>query len=134
MQYAFRSHLIVLVDGWTASDGETMANGVRHLKLGKILGMRTWGGGIWLSYDNTLVDGGVASAGETGTYIPGEGWAVEGVGITPDIVVDNPPAATYRGEDRQLEAAIKYLQGEIAKDPRKIPLPPAYPDKPAEPN
>jgi tricorn protease len=134
MQYAFRSHLIVLVDGWTSSDGETMANGVRHLKLGKILGMRTWGGGIWLSYDNTLVDGGVASAGETGTYIPGEGWVVEGAGITPDVTVDNLPAATYRGEDQQLEAAIKYLQGEIAKDPRKIPLPPAYPNKPAEPN
>jgi tricorn protease len=125
MQFAFRAHLIVLVDAWTASDGEAMANGVRHLGLGKIMGTRTWGGGIWLSFDNTLVDGGIASAAESGTYIPGEGWTVEGKGITPDFIVDNPPAAAFRGEDPQLDAAIKYLQEEIAKDPRPTPQPPA---------
>jgi tricorn protease len=125
MQLAFRAHLIVLVDAFTASDGETMANGVRHLGLGKILGTRTWGGGIWLSSDNILVDGGIASAAELGSYIPGEGWTVEGKGITPDMVVDNPPAAVFRGEDPQLDAAIKYLQAEIAKDPRPLPQPPA---------
>ncbi len=128
MQFAFRAHLVVLVDAWTASDGEAMANGVRHLGLGKVMGVRTWGGGIWLSFDNTLVDGGIASAAESGTYIPGEGWTVEGAGITPDIVVDNPPAAAYRGEDAQLDAAIKYLQAEIARDPRPTPQPPPYPD------
>jgi tricorn protease len=125
MQLPFRAHLIVLVDAFTASDGETMANGVRHLGLGKILGMRTWGGGIWLSSDNILVDGGIASAAELGSYIPGEGWTVEGNGITPDIVLDNPPAAAFRGEDPQLDAAIKYLQAEIARDPRPLPQPPA---------
>ena len=128
MQFAFRAHLAVLVDAWTASDGETMANGVRHLGLGKILGVRTWGGGIWLGFDNTLVDGGLAAAAETGTYIPGEGWTVEGAGITPDILVDNPPVAAFRGEDAQLEAAISYLKSEIARDPRTPPQPPAYPN------
>jgi tricorn protease len=133
MQGAFRAHLVVLVDAWTASDGETMANGVRHLGLAKILGMRTWGGGIWLSYDNNLVDGGIASAAELGTYIPGEGWAVEGTGITPDIIVDNPPAAAFRGEDPQLDEAIKYLKTEIERDPRPVPQPPPYPDKSLKP-
>jgi tricorn protease len=134
MQESFRAHLVVLVDAWTASDGETMANGVRHLKLGKLIGTRTWGGGIWLSFDNTLVDGGIASAAELGSFIPGEGWTVEGAGITPDIVVDNPPAAVFRGEDPQLDAAIRYLKEEIEKDPRPTPTPPPYPNKPAEPN
>ncbi len=137
MQYPFRAHLVVLVDGWTASDGETMANGVRHLKLGKILGTRTWGGGIWLSSDNILVDGSIASAAESGTYISGEGWTVEGRGITPDMIVDNPPAGAYRGEDPQLDEAIAYLKAEIERDPRPVPQPPAYPDmalKPAKTN
>ncbi|HXP61004.1 MAG TPA: S41 family peptidase [Dongiaceae bacterium] len=133
MQFAFRAHLVVLVDARTASDGEAMANGVRHLGLGKILGMRTWGGGIWLSYDNTLVDRGIASAAELGTYIPGEGWTVEGTGITPDFVVDNPPAAVFGGEDPQLEEAIRYLQAEIKRNPRPTPTPPAYPDKAFKP-
>ena len=124
MQSAFRAHLIVLVDANTSSDGETMANGVRHLGLGKVLGTRTWGGGIWLSFDNSLVDGGIASAAESGSFIPGEGWVVEGPGITPDIVVDNTPASAFRGEDRQLDEAISYLKAEIAKDPRPVPTPP----------
>jgi tricorn protease len=136
MQFAFRAHLVVLVDAWTSSDGETMANGVRHLGLGKVVGTRTWGGGIWLSFDNTLVDDGLASAAESGSYIPGEGWTVEGSGITPDLVVDNPPAAAFRGEDPQLDAAVKYLQAEIAKDPRPLPQPPPPLDlslKPVQP-
>ncbi|HEY1110258.1 MAG TPA: S41 family peptidase, partial [Opitutaceae bacterium] len=44
LQNAFRGHLIVLVNEWTASDGEAMANGVRRLGLGTVLGTRTWGG------------------------------------------------------------------------------------------
>jgi tricorn protease len=47
----------------------------------------------------------------------------------PDIVLDNLPHATFNGKDAQLEAAIQLLQEEIAKDPREVPPPPAYPDK-----
>jgi tricorn protease len=130
LQSPFRGHLVVLVDAWTASDGETMANAIRHLDLGKSIGVRTWGGGIWLSGSNTLVDRGIARAAEFGSFIPGEGWVIEGDGFTPDIIVDNNPAATFRGEDRQLDAAIKHLQELIAKDPRHvIPQPPPLPDK-----
>lgn len=130
MQFAFRGHLVVLVDAWTASDGETMANGVRRLGLGKSIGVRTWGGGIWLRSGVTaLVDRGFATAAEMGSYIPGEGWTVEGPGFTPDIIVDNNPVAAFRGEDTQLAAAVKHLQELVAKDPKHLapPIPP-YPD------
>ncbi|MBI3887062.1 MAG: PD40 domain-containing protein, partial [Opitutae bacterium] len=129
-QNAFRGHLVVLVDAWTASDGETMANGVRHLGLGKIMGVRTWGGGIWLSGSNFLVDRGLARAAEYGSFIPGEGWVVEGDGVTPDLIVDNNPAAAFTGEDQQLAAAVQHLQALIKADPKHlIPTPPPYPDK-----
>lgn len=130
LQSPFRGHLVVLVDAFTASDGETMANAIRHLKLGQSIGVRTWGGGIWLRGINTLVDRGLARAAEFGSFIPGEGWVIEGDGFTPDIIVDNNPAAVFRGEDAQLDAAIKHLQELIKKDPRHlIPEPPPYPDK-----
>lgn len=126
LQNAFRGHLIVLVNEWTASDGEAMANGVRRLGLGTVMGTRTWGGGIWLRGGiNQLVDKGYISAGENGSFIPGEGWTVEGPGITPDIIVDNLPVATFRGEDAQLDAAIAKLKELLAKDPRPLPQPPA---------
>ena len=125
MQNAFRGHLVVIVNESTSSDGETMANGVRRLGLGTVLGTRTWGGGIWLRGGiNRLVDRGVITAAENGSFVPEEGWVVEGPGITPDVIVDNLPVATYRGEDAQLDAAIAKLKELIAKDPRPIPAPP----------
>jgi tricorn protease len=56
MHYAFRGHMVLLCDQFTGSDGEEFAEGFRRLGLGKVIGMRTWGGVIWLSFDNTLVD------------------------------------------------------------------------------
>ena len=129
-QNAFRGHLVVLVDSFTASDGETMANGVRRLGLGKLLGVRTWGGGIWLSGSNFLGDRGLARAAEYGSFIPGEGWTVEGDGVMPDIIVDNNPATAFTGADTQLEAAVRHLQELIKANPKhRIPTPPPYPDK-----
>jgi tricorn protease len=129
MQHAFRGHLVVLCNERTASDGEAFAEGFRRLGLGKVIGTRTWGGEIWLSSSNVLVDRGLASAAETGVYGPEGVWLIEGHGVDPDIVVDNLPHATFNGKDAQLEAAVKHLQELIAKDPVDVPKPPPYPDK-----
>jgi tricorn protease len=129
MQYAFRGHLVVLVDEGTASDGEAFAEGFRRLGLGKVIGTRTWGGEIWLSSSNRLVDRGIATAAETGVYGPEGQWLIEGHGVDPDIVVDNEPHATFRGGDAQLDAAIKYLQDEIRAHPVPVPAAPKYPNK-----
>jgi len=129
MQYAFRGHMVVLCDERTASDGEAFAEGFRRLGLGRVIGTRTWGGEIWLSSSNILVDQGIASAAEMGVYGPEGEWLIEGHGVDPDIVVDNLPHATFNGKDAQLEAAVKHLQELIAKDPREVPKHPPYPDK-----
>jgi tricorn protease len=137
MQYAFRGHLVVLVDEFTASDGEAFAEGFRRLGLGPVIGTRTWGGEIWLTGSNRQVDRGVATAPEFGVYGPEGEWLIEGHGVDPDIVVDNLPHATFAGEDAQLEAAVDYLLERIEEDPRPVPPPPPYrrlaPLVPAEP-
>ncbi|WP_194775879.1 S41 family peptidase [Pararhodonellum marinum] len=129
MQYAFRGHLVLLVDEFTASDGEAFAEGFRRLELGQAIGARTWGGEVWLSGVNTLSDGGIARAPMMGVYGEEGEWLIEGEGFIPDIEVINLPKATFDGKDAQLEAAIKHLQELIQKDPRPVPDPPAYPDK-----
>ena len=129
MPFAFRGHLVVLVDENTASDGEAFAEGVRRLGLGKVIGTRTWGGEIWLSANNFLVDRGIATAAETGVFGPEGEWLIEGHGVDPDIVVDNLPHETFKGKDAQLEAAIRYLEEEIRKKPVPKPVAPRYPDK-----
>lgn len=129
MQFAFGGHMVVLANELTASDGEAFAEGFRRLGLGKVIGTRTWGGEIWLTSSNRLVDGGIASAAEFGVYGPEGEWLIEGHGVEPDQVVDNLPHATFRGEDAQLEAAITHLEELIRRDPPKVPAAPPYPDK-----
>ncbi len=129
MQSSFAGHLVLLVDAHTASDGELFAAGFRRLGLGKVIGVRTWGGEIWLSSSNTLVDNGVMTAAEFGVYGPEGEWIIEGHGFEPDIIVDNLPHATYNGNDAQLDAAIEHLMELIKNDPRTTPPAPPYPDK-----
>lgn len=129
MQSAFRGHVTVLCDEWTASDGEAFTEGVRRLGLGKVIGTRTWGGQIWLDAQRWLMDNGLCTAAEFGVYGPEGQWLIEGSGVEPDEVVDNLPHATFLGGDAQLQAAIRHLQEMIAKDPRPVPPIPSHPDK-----
>ena len=129
MQYAFRGHIVILVDENTASDGEAFSEGFKRLNLGTSIGTRTWGGEIWLSSVNRLSDGGLARAPMMGVYGEESTWLIEGHGFEPDIVVENLPHATFNGEDAQLDAAIDYLLKSIEEDPRAVPPVPPYPDK-----
>ena len=129
MQYAFRGHIVILVDENTASDGEAFADGFKKLNLGTAIGTRTWGGEIWLSGVNRLSDGGIARAPMSGVYGNDRTWLIEGHGFEPDIVVDNLPHSTFKGEDAQLKAAIEFLKKRIAEDPREVPKVPDYPNK-----
>jgi tricorn protease len=129
MQYAFRGHIVVLCDQFTASDGEAFTEGFKRLGIGKAIGMRTWGGEIWLRSDNTLVDNGIATAAEMGVFGPEGKWLIEGRGVEPDYVIDNLPHETFMGKDAQLDFAIDYLKKLIEKEPVEDPKVPAYPDK-----
>ncbi|HVJ55410.1 MAG TPA: S41 family peptidase [Aliidongia sp.] len=120
MQQTFRGHLAVLIDERTYSDGETFAAGIKALKLAPLIGRRTAGAGVWLSDNVRFVDRGSARVAEDAQYAIGTGeWLVEGKGVEPDIDVENPPNATFKGGDAQLEAAIKLLQEEMVKEPVK---------------
>ena len=130
MQYAFRGHMVVLCNERTASDGEAFAEGFRRLGYGVVIGTRTWGGEIWLSINNRLVDKGYASAAQSGVFGPEGKWLIEGHGVDPDIVVDNLPHATFVGKDAQLDAAIKYLQNKLKQEPIETPQAPPYPVRP----
>lgn len=129
MQYAFRGHVVVICDSFTASDGEAFSDGFRRLGIGKVIGTRTWGGEVWLSSSNDLSDGGLASAGEFGVFNLDGIWLVEGHGVDPDIVVDNPPHAAFKGEDAQLKAAVEHLKKLMKEKPVPPVVTPALPDK-----
>ncbi|RZJ07311.1 MAG: peptidase S41 [Rubrivivax sp.] len=117
MQNAWRGHTVVLMNEDTYSDGETFAEGFKRLKIGPVIGKRSSGAGVWLSDQNRLIDNGIMRAAELG-QIDAEGrFLIEGVGVTPDIEVDNLPRATFLGLDAQLDAAIAELKKLAAEQP-----------------
>jgi tricorn protease len=120
MQQTFRGHLAVLIDERTYSDGETFAAGIKALKLAPLIGRRTAGAGVWLSDRARLVDRGMARVAENAQFSVATGeWLIEGKGVEPDIDVENPPNATFKGGDAQLDAAVKLLLDQIKTDPMK---------------
>jgi tricorn protease len=130
-QFAFRGKVIVLIDEHTSSNGEGVARGISELGLGKLMGTRTWGGGIWGSSANHLVDGGIAAAPQWGTYNENFTWGggVETTGVSPDIEVDNNPRTAFDGKDEQLERAIGELKTWLKKEPvPPFPVPGKRPD------
>lgn len=130
MQQTFRGHLVVLIDELTYSDGETFAAGIKELKLAPLVGKRTAGAGVWLSDQNRLSDNGMARVAENGQFAASDGrWLVEGVGVAPDVEVDNLPHVTFLGEDQQLEVALKMLEKKMQEQPVKALLPQVLPQR-----
>jgi tricorn protease len=107
---SYEGKLVVLIDGDTYSDGELIAEGIRRLHLGTLVGSRTSGAGVWVNDDQTLIDGTRVRIPVSGSYLAGKKkreWIIEGSGVQPDILVENDPYYSYFDHDTQLEAAIK---------------------------
>lgn len=121
---------VALADEFSASDGDIFAYRFKYYKLGPVIGKRTWGGVVGIRGALPLLDGGVLNRPEFSQYdVAGTGWIIEGVGVEPDIVVDNDPAKEFAGEDQQLDKAIEVILDLLKKNPTKIAPPPPYPVK-----
>ena len=122
---------VMLIDSYSASDGDLFPYQFKALELGTIIGVRTWGGVVGIRGPIPFVDGGTLFRPEFAPYgINGEGWVIEGVGVEPHIRIDNDPAKEYAGEDEQLNKAIEVIleQMDTYDYKNKFPIPP-YPDK-----
>ncbi len=121
---------VLLIDEFSASDGDIVGYRFRKYGLGKLIGKRTWGGVVGIRGTLPLLDGGYLNRPEFSRYdVEGKEWVMEGKGVEPDIYVDNDPAREFEGVDDQLNKAIDVIKEELAKKPVKLPPPPPYPDK-----
>ena len=125
----FRGHIVVLINEATGSDGEFFAQAIKIKGLAPVIGMRTWGGAIGIELHQRLLDGGVVTPPQFGLYGLDRTWLIEGVGVIPDLEVQNMPGDVLRGKDAQLEAGIENVLRRIKEEPMTVPLPPEYPDK-----
>ncbi|MGE0482048.1 MAG: PDZ domain-containing protein [Phycisphaerae bacterium] len=119
----------MLINGLAGSGGDMFPWLFRFNQLGKLIGMRTWGGLVGISGNPGFIDGGGSSAPTFAFYEKDGTWGVEGHGVDPDIEVIDDPAKMIDGGDPQLDAAIALMLAEIQKNPYAPPQRPAYPDR-----
>ena len=102
---------VLLIDQFSASDGDIVAYRFRKHKLGPIIGQRTWGGVVGIRGSLPLLDGGSLNRPEFSRFdLEAKEWIMEGNGVEPDIVVDNDPAREFAGIDDQLNRAIEEIK------------------------
>ncbi len=128
-EIGLHAHLALLLNEDTGSNGEFFSEAWKIKGLGKVFGMRTWGGSVGIEPHEDLVDGGTVTPPQFGLYGLNGKWLIEGRGVDPDVVVQNMPGDVLRGKDEQLDTTLDYLLGELKKDPKLLPPPPPYPDK-----
>jgi len=121
---------VLLLDEFSASDGDIVAYRFKQYKIGTVVGKRSWGGVVGIRGSLPFLDGGFLNKPEFSRYdIEGKSWIMEGHGVDPDIVVDNDPAKEFSGTDEQLNKAVEVILDQMKTHPAKLPPPPPYPDK-----
>lgn len=121
---------VMLADEFSASDGDLVTWRFKHYQMGPVVGKRTWGGVVGVRGSLPLIDGGSLNKPEFSRYdVDGTAWVIEGVGVEPDIHVDNDPAKEYAGEDEQLDKAIEVVLDLLEQQPGTLAPKPPYPIK-----
>ena len=98
---------VMIINERAGSGGDLLPFLFKQMKIGPLVGTKTWGGLVGTWDTPQFIDGGRMVAPRGGFYnIDGE-WDVEGLGIAPDIEVMQTPKDVMNGRDPQLEKAVK---------------------------
>lgn len=116
---------VLLINKYSASDGDLFPWSFKANNLGTVIGTRTWGGIVGISGSLPYMDGTDVRVPFFTNYDAKTGeWIVENHGVDPDILLDNDPIKEYAGEDQQLEKAIEVALKQI-KERKPLPGTPA---------
>ncbi|MGW3305225.1 S41 family peptidase [Streptomyces sp. NPDC001073] len=124
-----RGPVVALADEATSSDGDMITAAFKLLKLGPVVGQRTWGGVVGMTGRHELGDGTVITVPMNAAWFDAYGWSVENRGVTPDLEILRTPLDWAEGRHAQLDDAIK-----LALDLLSIHPPATPPDHSAVPN
>jgi tricorn protease len=111
---------VMLINGYAGSGGDFFPWMFKAMKVGPLIGTRTWGGLVGISSGAPLVDGGGVTAPEFSIYNRETGEIIaENQGVAPDIDVDARPDLIAQGRDPQLEKAVEVLMEKLKNMPPK---------------
>lgn len=112
-QFKWTKPSIVVMSESNYSDAHMFPYTYKALGIGKLVGMPVPGTGTavwWERMQNGMVFG-IPQVGMVGN----DGKYLENQQLEPDIKVPNDPGAVSKGQDQQLEAAVKELEKEVKK-------------------
>ena len=116
---------VLLINKYSASDGDLFPWSFKANNLGTVIGTRTWGGIVGISGSLPYVDGTDVRVPFFTNYDAATGqWIVENHGVDPDILLDNDPIKEFAGIDQQLEKAVEVALEQL-KDRKPLPGVPA---------
>jgi tricorn protease len=118
----------MVVNEFAGSGGDALPWMFKKLKLGPVIGKRTWGGLVGIFGFPPLMDGGGVTAPNLAFYNTEKQWDVENHGVAPDIEVEYDPALVRQGRDPQLEKAVEVLMDSLKKNPLPKHEKPEYPN------
>jgi tricorn protease len=125
----------MLINGLAGSGGDAFPSYFKQMKIGQLIGMRTWGGLVGISGNPALIDGGAVTTPTFGFFKMNGTWGIEGHGVDPDIKIVDDPALmqsdekNFYGGDPQLDRAIDLMLTEIKDHPYVAPKKPQYPNR-----
>jgi tricorn protease len=106
-QAAIYGPKVMLINERAGSGGDLLPYLFNKMKIGPLIGTITWGGLVGTWDTPPFVDGGRMVAPRGGFYDVNGQWAVEAVGVAPDLEVQQTPADVIKGRDPQLERAVE---------------------------
>jgi tricorn protease len=107
----FFGPMVVMQNERSTSDAEVFPDGFRTLKLGKVVGVTTYGAVIGTGAYQ-LMDGSTIRTPGSGLWNV-SGQNLENYGVPPDVYVDNTPEDCLKGRDAQIEKAVELLKDEL---------------------
>jgi tricorn protease len=113
--------MVAITNENCGSDGDIFSHTFKLMKLGVLVGKRSWGGVIGIWPRHRLVDGSVTTQPEFSFWFVDVGWRVENIGAVPDVEVDIAPQDYAASRDPQLDKALAIVLELLEKAPGSLP-------------
>lgn len=101
----FHGRIVMLINAHSHSATEMVASFAKDNQLAKLVGTRT--AGEVLGGANFVLPSGYRLRMPVAGWYTWKGQCIEGIGVEPDVVVENSPESLAMGVDTQLETAIE---------------------------
>lgn len=124
-----RGPVVALADEATSSDGDMITAAFKLLKLGPVVGQRTWGGVVGMTGRHRLGDGTVITVPMNAAWFDTYGWSIENHGVEPDLEALRTPLDWAEGRHAVLDDGVRLALDLLAQHPASTP-----PDYSAAPN